>query len=159
MKKPYWYWLYTLYSYVNILSNHKNYLDKHFQSLVYSILLFQHQFTQEILFTELDAYSFTLFCVKTDDTDLWNTMFIFGRSIIFVWQKFMDNKMILQFILSYSLDTIDLANALISSPSLKINIFAMFSSSSILRAKAKRINWLKNFQKISNFLRVFLIRN
>ena len=56
-----------------MISNHKNYLDKHFQSFVYSILLSQHQFTQEILFTELDAYSFTLFCVKTD---LWNTMLI-----------------------------------------------------------------------------------
>ena len=35
----------------------------------------------------------------------------------------MDNKMILQFILNYSLDAIDLANAIISSPSKKKLIF------------------------------------
>ena len=155
MKKPYWYWLYTLYSYVNILSNHKNYLDKHFQSLVYSILLSQHQFTQEILFTELDAYSFTLFCVMIQ---IYEIRCLFSEDQSFWFDK---NLWIIKwyFILSYSLDTIDLANAIISSPSQKINIFAMFSSSSILRAKAKRINWLTNFQKISNFLQVFLIRN
>ena len=42
------------------MSNYKNYLNKHFQSFVYSTLLSQHQFMQEILFTELDADSFTL---------------------------------------------------------------------------------------------------
>ena len=115
---------------------------------------------QEILFTELDAYSFTLFCVKIDDTDLWNTMFSFGRSIILVWQKFMDNKMILQFVLNYSLDALDLANATISSPSKKkINIYAMFSLRFISRPKAKRINWLTDFQENSNFVRLFFIRN
>ena len=37
--------------------------------------------------------------------------FSFGRSIIFLRQKFTDNKMILQFnTLNYSLDTKDLAN-------------------------------------------------
>ena len=116
LKKPYWYWLYSLYSCINIISNHKNYLDKHFQSFVYSILLSQHQFMQEILFTQLDTYSFTLFCVKTDYTDLWNMMFTFRRSIIFVWQKCMDNEMVLQFILNYSLDATDLANVVIFSP-------------------------------------------
>ena len=50
---------YTLYLYVNIIINHKNYLDKHFQSFFHSILLSQHQFMQEILFTERSAYSFT----------------------------------------------------------------------------------------------------
>ena len=134
-KKPYWYWLYTLYSYVNMISNHKNYLDKHFQSFVYSILLSQHQFTQEILFTELDAYSFTLFCVKTD---LWNTMFNFGRSIIFVWQKLMDNRMILQFILNYSLDAIDLANAIISSLSKKKLIFMQCFHYALFRDRKKK---------------------
>ena len=44
------------------MSNYKNYLNKHFQSFVYSILLSQHQFMQEILFTELDADSFNLLC-------------------------------------------------------------------------------------------------
>ena len=47
------------------MSNYKNYLNKHFQSFVYSMLS-QHQFMQEILFTELDADSHVPSCTKTD---------------------------------------------------------------------------------------------
>ena len=50
----------------------------------------------------------------------------------------MDNRMILQFILNYSLDAIDLANAIISSLSRKKLIFMQYFHYALFRDRQKK---------------------